>query len=137
MGQVSDNYWNNGAYYGHVVAYSVNDNGSYNLNWLTDGKGQGRTVHGNLTNPIDVNGAWITKGAATIDWQTNKFPATDNTIFMLADEPGEPGTSYTVYVGKKNVPSIENAKLCILTDTKSYVTRTVDVYEKKWTRKKS
>ena len=109
-GSVSDNYWNNSVYYKHILTYSVNDNGSYNI----------AIAHDNTNNPADETKATIVKGQATISTATNTYVATDKTVFLLADDPGEIGTSYTAYVGKKNVKSIEDATLCILTDSNGY-----------------
>ena len=46
-------------------------------------------------------------------------------MFLLADNPGRVGTTYTTYVGKDNVPSVTGATMCILTDSNGYATLVV------------
>ena len=111
LSTVSDYFKNNAEYYGHIFTYSVNENGTYNV-----------TPHGQEI--IDMDGATIVKGKATIANAVNNVVATDKTVFLLADSKAI-GTTYTAYVGKNNVPSVKEADICVLTDTKGYATLVV------------
>ena len=120
-GTVSDSLENNGSYktnpdtfhdgyYNHIFTYSVNSDGSYNI------------AEHNQTTIADVSAGTITNGVATISSQTNTYVATNTTVFLLKNADRY---TYTTYVGKDAVPSITNAKLCILTDGNGYATLVV------------
>ena len=109
---VSDKYANNTSYYDHIFTYSVNSDGSYNI-----AKHNQDTIADVLNNT-----GTITNGAATISSQTNKYVATNTTVFLLQNADDY---TYTTYVGKDAVPSIANANLCILTDKSGYASLVV------------
>ena len=115
-GTVSDSMVNNGldsnsvtnGYYNHIFTYSMNSDGSYNI-----------TKHDNAIQ--DVASGTITNGVATISGKTNTYVATNTTVFLVKNADGY---TYTTYVGKDAVPSL-NGDLCILTDKNQYATLVV------------
>ncbi len=118
-GSVSIYWTNNSAYYNHIMAYSVNADGSYNL--------MNATHYTNAATKsdkiIDLGGdqtvgtAYYNNSTATIGDQTNTVVATDNTVFLYVNDNGY---SYTVYTGKNNAPSITAAKMCVKFDSYGY-----------------
>ena len=118
-GSVSIYWTNNSAYYDHIMAYSVNADGSYNL--------MNATHYTNAATKsdkiIDLGGdqavgtAYYNNSTATIGDQTNTVVATDNTVFLYVNDNGY---SYTVYTGKNNAPSITAAKMCVKFDSYGY-----------------
>ena len=98
-------YWNNNKdYYNHVVTYSVNADGSYNLKYV---------AHNTDTAIADANAVNYKTGSARL----GDFTATNNTVFLYQNDNGY---SYTVYVGKDKAPSITNADMCVKYDSNSY-----------------
>ena len=98
-------YWNNNnAYYNHIVTYSVNADGSYNLKYV---------AHNTDTAIADANAVNYKTGSARL----GDFTATNNTVFLYQNDNGY---SYTVYVGKDKAPSITNATMCVKYDSNSY-----------------
>ena len=123
-GSVSIYWTNNSAYYNHIMAYSVNADGSYNL--------MNATHYTNAANKSDkiidlgftestpeatAGTAYYNNSTATIGDQTNNIVATDNTVFLYVNDNGY---SYTVYTGKNNAPSITAAKMCVKFDSYGY-----------------
>ena len=106
-------YWNNNTeYYKHIMSYSVNADGSYNLMPLKD---HATTATGDSV--LDLSKATYTKGSGTIYNKTNTVVATASTVFLYINENGY---SYTVYTGKDNAPSISDATMCVKYDSNGY-----------------
>ena len=106
-------YWNNNTeYYKHIMSYSVNADGSYNLMPLKD---HATTATGDSV--LDLSQATYTKGSGTIYNKTNTVVATASTVFLYINENGY---SYTVYTGKDNAPSISDATMCVKYDSNGY-----------------
>ena len=106
-------YWNNNTeYYTHIMSYSVNADGSYNLMPLKD-----HANNATEDSVLDLNQATYTKGSGTIYNKTNTVVATASTVFLYINENGY---SYTVYTGKDNAPSISDATMCVKYDSNGY-----------------
>ena len=106
-------YWNNNTeYYKHIMSYSVNADGSYNLMPLKD-----HASTATEDSVLDLNQATYTKGSGTIYNKTNTVVATASTVFLYINENGY---SYTVYTGKDNAPSISDADMCVKYDSNGY-----------------
>ena len=106
-------YWNNNTeYYKHIMSYSVNADGSYNLMPLKD-----HANNATEDSVLDLNQATYTKGSGTIYNKTNTVVATASTVFLYINENGY---SYTVYTGKDNAPSISDATMCVKYDSNGY-----------------
>ena len=106
-------YWNNNTeYYKHIMSYSVNADGSYNLMPLKD-----HVNNATEDSVLDLNQATYTKGSGTIYNKTNTVVATASTVFLYINENGY---SYTVYTGKDNAPSISDATMCVKYDSNGY-----------------
>ena len=106
-------YWNNNTeYYKHIMSYSVNADGSYNLMPLKD-----HATNATEDSVLDLNQATYTKGSGTIYNKTNTVVATASTVFLYINENGY---SYTVYTGKDNAPSISDATMCVKYDSNGY-----------------
>ena len=119
-GSVSIYWTNNSAYYNHIMAYSVNADGSYNLMNAThytnaSTKSDKIIDLGFTENTADT--AYYNNSTATIGDRTNNIVATDNTVFLYVNDNGY---SYTVYTGKNNAPSITAAKMCVKFDSYGY-----------------
>ena len=106
-------YWNNNTeYYKHIMSYSVNADGSYNLMPLED-----HATTATKDSVLDLSQATYTKGSGTIYNKTNTVVATASTVFLYINENGY---SYTVYTGKDNAPSISDATMCVKYDSNGY-----------------
>ena len=106
-------YWNNNTeYYKHIMSYSVNADGSYNLMPLED-----HATTATKDSVLDLSQATYTKGSGTIYNRTNTVVATASTVFLYINENGY---SYTVYTGKDNAPSISDATMCVKYDSNGY-----------------
>ena len=106
-------YWNNNTeYYKHIMSYSVNADGSYNLMPLKD-----HATTATEDSVLDLSQATYTKGSGTIYNKTNTVVATASTVFLYINENGY---SYTVYTGKDNAPSISDATMCVKYDSNGY-----------------
>ena len=106
-------YWNNNTeYYKHIMSYSVNADGSYNLMPLKD-----HANNATEDSVLDLSQATYTKGSGTIYNKTNTVVATASTVFLYINENGY---SYTVYTGKDNAPSISDATMCVKYDSNGY-----------------
>ena len=120
-GSVSIYWTNNSAYYNHIMAYSVNADGSYNLmnatHYTNATTKSDKVVDLGGTDPNKVGTASYNNSTATISDQTNTVVATDNTVFLYVNDNGY---SYTVYTGKNNAPSITAAKMCVKFDSYGY-----------------
>ncbi len=123
-GSVSIYWTNNSAYYNHIMAYSVNADGSYNLmnatHYTNVATKSDKIIDLGFTesNPETTAGtAYYNNSTATIGDQTNNIVATDNTVFLYVNDNGY---SYTVYTGKNNAPSITAAKMCVKFDSYGY-----------------
>ena len=123
-GSVSIYWTNNSAYYKHIMAYSVNADGSYNLmdaTHFTAAQTPGDKIidlgFTTATPETDPGTATYNNATATISDQTNTVVATDNTVFLYVNDNGY---SYTVYTGKNNAPSITAAKMCVKFDSYGY-----------------
>ena len=120
-GSISIWWENNAEYYKHIMAYSVNADGSYNLMDLS--KNHYNPSVATSEKIVDLGGtaatgtAYYNSGNATIGDQTNTIVATNETVFLYLNENGY---SYTVYTGKDNAPSIEEAKMCVKFDGSGY-----------------
>ncbi len=112
-GNVSDNYKNNDEYYGHIYIYTVDKDGNYCL-----------TTHDADSNIFvdEESSASVTNGKATINGKTNTVVATNSTIFLIQNKDGY---TYTVYVGKNNVPTGTAENMCALLDKNGYATMVV------------
>ena len=112
-GVVSDKYFNNDGYYNHIFSYTVNSDGEYVLT------GYCRVVNGG--SPVDAHNSaaveFVTGETSTIQNNTNKVVANDNTVFLVKNSTGDK-YSYTVYEGVDNLPSmtVNKWKLCYLSD---------------------
>jgi len=123
-GSVSIYWTNNSAYYKHIMAYSVNADGSYNLMDATHFTAA-QTPSDKIidlgfttaTPETDPGNAIYNNATATISDKTNTVVATDNTVFLYVNDNGY---SYTVYTGKNNAPSITAAKMCVKYDSYGY-----------------
>ena len=120
-GSVSIYWTNNSAYYNHIMAYSVNADGSYNLmnatHYTNAATKSDKVVDLGGTDANKVGTASYNNSTATISDQTNTVVATDNTVFLYVNDNGY---SYTVYTGKNNAPSITAAKMCVKFDSYGY-----------------
>ena len=120
-GSVSIYWTNNSAYYNHIMAYSVNADGSYNLmnatHYTNAATKSDKVVDLGGPDTNTVGTASYNNSTATISDQTNTVVATDNTVFLYVNENGY---SYTVYTGKNNAPSITAAKMCVKFDSYGY-----------------
>ena len=123
-GSVSIYWTNNSAYYNHIMAYSVNADGSYNLmnatHYTNAATKSDKIIDLGFTEstPETTAGtAYYNNSTATIGDQTNNIVATDNTVFLYVNDNGY---SYTVYTGKNNAPSITAAKMCVKFDSYGY-----------------
>ena len=123
-GSVSIYWTNNSAYYNHIMAYSVNADGSYNLmnatHYINAATKSDKIIDLGFTEstPETTAGtAYYNNSTATIGDQTNNIVATDNTVFLYVNDNGY---SYTVYTGKNNAPSITAAKMCVKFDSYGY-----------------
>ena len=125
-GSVSIYWTNNSAYYNHIMAYSVNADGSYNLmnatHYTNAATKSDKIIDLGFTvsTPETTAGtAFYNNSTATIGdaSNTNTVVATDNTVFLYVNDNGY---SYTVYTGKNNAPSITAAKMCVKFDSYGY-----------------
>ena len=102
-------YWNNNnAYYNHVLTYSVNADGSYNLKYVNHDT-EANSEH-RIANASRVN---YKSGSATLE----QFTATNSTVFAYQNDNGY---SYTVYTGKDKAPSFTNGTICVKYDSNGY-----------------
>ena len=118
-GSVSIYWTNNSAYYNHIMAYSVNADGSYNLmnaTHYTNAATKSDKII-DLGGDAAVGTAYYNNSTATIGDRINTVVATDNTVFLYVNDNGY---SYTVYTGKNNAPSITAAKMCVKFDSYGY-----------------
>ena len=123
-GSVSIYWTNNSAYYNHIMAYSVNADGSYNLmnatHYTNAATKSDKIIDLGFTESTletTAGTAYYNNSTATIGDQTNNIVATDNTVFLYVNDNGY---SYTVYTGKNNAPSITAAKMCVKFDSYGY-----------------
>ena len=116
---VSDYFWNNTAYYKHIMAYSVNEDGSYNLATIahSDRDNKGGLINVGYTDGDAAGTASYTKENATISDKYNTVVATSKTVFLYENTDGY---TYTVYTGKENAPSVQAAKMCVKYDDFGY-----------------
>ena len=102
-------WWeNNEEYYDHVLTYSVNADGSYNLKYVnhdTEANSEHRIA--------DVSRVNYKSGSATLE----QFTATNSTVFAYQNDNGY---SYTVYTGKDKAPSFTNGTICVKYDSNGY-----------------
>ena len=123
-GSVSIYWTNNSAYYNHIMAYSVNADGSYNLmnatHYTNAATKSDKIIDLGFTESTletTVGTAYYNNSTATIGDRINNIVATDNTVFLYVNDNGY---SYTVYTGKNNAPSITAAKMCVKFDSYGY-----------------
>ena len=123
-GSVSIYWTNNSAYYNHIMAYSVNADGSYNLmnatHYTSAATKSDKIIDLGFTESnleTTAGTAYYNNSTATIGDQINNIVATDNTVFLYVNDNGY---SYTVYTGKNNAPSITAAKMCVKFDSYGY-----------------
>ena len=112
LSTVSDYFWNNTAYYEHIMAYSVNEDGSYNLATIAHD-----TTAANDMIDLGEKAASYTKENATISNKVNQVVATSKTVFLYENTDGY---TYTVYTGKENAPSVKDATMCVKYDEFGY-----------------
>lgn len=106
--KVDDSYVRNGAYYNHIFAYSVNADGNYELESYCNTAG--------VTSHNTAAVAFTTGKTSTIESNTNRVVANNNTKFLVLDDNGY---TYTLYNGINELPSMtvtENGGLCYLSD---------------------
>ena len=104
-------YWNNNEdYYNHVLTYSVNADGSYNLKYVNHSTNEPNSEH----RIVDVEHVSYKTGSAYL---SNRFTATNSTVFAYQNDNGY---SYTVYTGKDKAPSFTNGTICVKADTNGY-----------------
>ena len=113
---LSDQYTNNGGtggYYNHIYSYTVNSDGEYVLTGYCNDVNASSSATSHNTGTVN----FTTGKTSTIDNQTNKVVANDNTVFLVKNTTGDE-YSYTVYEGVDNLPSMEVAadNLCYLSD---------------------
>lgn len=131
----SDDYTNNGVYYGHVFSYYVGVDGRYHLEQHPTAKSGSGAATTNIENTTDhvvggmdvvhntgsKNGA-VYSGVATISTgavgtaDVNYVVANDATVFLVWNAKTY---SYTVYKGIDNVPTYTQADLCILRNVRT------------------
>ena len=98
--EVSENYEKNTEYYDHFYAYTVDKDGNYEL--LTNDGGYCYGYYDEEDCTIVNKGTSIRCGNYTI-------PVNNDTVFMVKN-----GYSYDVYTGKNEVPSMNDATICVL-----------------------
>ena len=104
---VSIAWQNNEDYYNHILTYSVNADGSYNLKYVNHGT---EVRHDDI---VDVSDVDYKSGSATLDY----FTATNSTVFAYQNDNGY---SYTVYTGKDKAPSFTDGTICVKVDSNGY-----------------
>ena len=104
---VSIAWQNNKDYYNHILTYSVNADGSYNLKYVNHG------TEGRNDDIVDVSDVDYKSGSATLDY----FTATNSTVFAYQNDNGY---SYTVYTGKDKAPSFTDGTICVKVDSNGY-----------------
>ena len=104
-GAFDTTYATNDAYYNHIIAYSVNADGTYAL----DGTVRGDFYAWAGTDMMNVT---ITKGSTIMGNTTSAVGINDATVFLVKDL--KTGV-YTAYTGKQNVPSMTDADVCYIT----------------------
>ena len=92
----ADDTVNNAAYYNHLRSYSVNADGSYDI-----------AGHGNTA--IDTSNVTIVNKGTSFQAAGNTVYVNDNTTFLVKGDD-----TYTAYVGKNNVPDMEEATICYM-----------------------
>ena len=92
----ADDTVNNAAYYNHLRSYSVNADGSYDI-----------AGHGNTA--IDTSNVTIVNKGTSFQAAGNTVYVNDNTTFLVKGDD-----TYTAYVGKNNVPDMEDATICYM-----------------------
>ena len=103
-------YWNNNtAYYNHIITYSVNADGSYNLKY----ENHTATPVTSRDSIIDLDDVDYKSGSATLGY----FTATNSTVFAYQNDNGY---SYTIYTGKDKAPSFTDGTVCVKVDSNGY-----------------
>ena len=97
--EVSENYKKNTDYYKHFYAYTVDKDGNYEL--LTADRG---ACFGE-----NEEGCTIVNKGTSIRCNGFTIPVNNDTVFMVKN-----GYSYDVYTGKNEVPSMDDATICVL-----------------------
>ena len=106
-GAFDTTYTTNEEYYNHIIAYSVNADGTYALDVTVNG-GNYAWAGSDMT-PKSVT---ITKGSTIMGNTTSAVGINDATVFLVKDL--KTGV-YTAYTGKQNVPSMTDATVCYVT----------------------
>lgn len=98
--EVSENYEKNTDYYDHFYAYTVDKDGNYELQTKDRGACCGNK---------DEKGCTIVNKGTSIRCGGYTIPVNNDTVFMVKN-----GNSYDVYTGKNEVPSMNDATICVL-----------------------
>ena len=98
--EVSENYKKNTEYYDHFYAYTVDKDGNYEL--LTNDRGYCYGYY-------DEEDCTIVNKGTSIRCDGYTIPVNNDTVFMVKN-----GYSYDVYTGKNEVPSMDDATICVL-----------------------
>ena len=107
-GSFDTTYKTNDEYYNHIIAYSVNADGTYALDVTVSGNSYAWAGKDNMA----TEGVTITKGSTIMGDTTNAVGINDATVFLVKDL--KTGV-YTAYTGKQNVPSMTDATVCYIT----------------------
>ena len=107
-GSFDTTYTTNEKYYNHIIAYSVNADGTYALDVTVDGANSYAWAG---TDMAEKN-VTITKGSTIMGNTTSAVGINDATVFLVKDL--KTGV-YTAYTGKQNVPSMTEATVCYIT----------------------
>ncbi len=112
-GTFDTTYGTNTKYYGHIIAYSVNADGTYaldvTLSTITEGEHIDTTY---AWAGLEMEDATISNGQTIMSNSSSAVGVNDATVFLVKDL--KTGV-YTAYTGKQNVPSMTDATVCYLT----------------------
>ena len=106
-GSFDTTYTTNEEYYDHIIAYSVNADGTYALDVTANGDN-----YAWAGTDMAEKSVTITKGSTIMGNTTSAVGINDATVFLVKDL--KTGV-YTAYTGKQNVPSMTEATVCYIT----------------------
>ena len=106
-GAFDTTYTTNEKYYNHIIAYSVNADGTYALDVTVNGAN-----YAWAGSDMTDKSVTITKGSTIMGNTTSAVGINDATVFLVKDL--KTGV-YTAYTGKQNVPSMTDATVCYVT----------------------
>ena len=117
---VADDWTNNTNYYGHIFSYSINEDGTYNIDYTsTHAASNIDDVTKTLPNTYGAISKTQGQVLRTTDNGSNwtvEAMANDSTVYLVWNEDG----TYTVYPGKDNAPDISRAEICYLLGDDGY-----------------